>query len=714
MRLSSAILGPVMVLVFLGAFPELLRAAPPTPRPQASLQSYTGIWDMPTARVLPDWRTRLKFGYVEPFRYYGGAVGLFDRFEIHGQFTEVDTLVAFPGEGYGYYKDRSAGARLVLMKEGEVLPQVAIGAFDATGTALFGSRYIVASKMWGDFDFTFGLGQGVLAGEFVRNEFGPSKDIGFDFLLSDPFRRTRPFGGVEWHLGSGLTLAAEYSAIDNDRRFGYVDGSGIKRVSEDDSRFPVNIGLKYQMGRSFYAQAGLAGGSRFFFGVGLDFDLAPGEVLGWRKRPAYRTDERTRSGIALGPPQEAAQLVAQELYEDGFAQVKVDLGYESVWVEAASPLYLSDGRAVGRMGEVLDALLPPRIQTFYLSLRHRHQSAASWQVKRCDLIDFMQSRIDEKTLLAFSQLDLYTGRNRADFLDGESSAAAAWADGGWYNFSITPRIRTFLNNRAGFFKHKISLQNTLTLKPWQGAELSGTLEVPIFNQYEDLVYPALEKEAARTDVKLYEQRKSPHLTQLSFDQIMALPGGIYGRASAGLFEAAYAGFGGELFRFFNEGRLGIGLEAQAVRKRDLDDDFALSDTDDSWRTPAYVNLYAQLWPEQGIDAGIKIGRFLAGDVGARIEMRRTFRYFTLGAWYTKTDTSVFSDPQNVDAEEKGVYITFPLAFFGQKESRQRASYAITTFTLDQGQMVAQPRSLFPINPFGTPVFLKQTLKDMRD
>ena len=208
-------------------------------------------------------------------------------------------------------------------------------------------------------------------------------------------------------------------------------------------------------------------------------------------------------------------------------------------------------------------------------------------------------------------------------------------------FSVTPKIRTLVNDRSGFFTHKLVLKNILNIMPWQGGLFTANVEAPLYNEYDTLLIDPLENEAATTDFKLYEERDSAHLTQLSFDQVFRLPHSVYARASAGIFEAAYAGFGGEAFRFFNDGLWGAGVEVETVRKRDRDNDFALSDTDTKWRTPAYLNLYAQLWPSQGIEGGLKIGRFLAGDVGARVELRRTFKYFTLGAWLTKTDDSVF-------------------------------------------------------------------------
>jgi hypothetical protein len=126
----------------------------------------------------------------------------------------------------------------------------------------------------------------------------------------------------------------------------------------------------------------------------------------------------------------------------------------------------------------------------------------------------------------------------------------------------------------------------------------------------------------------------------------------------------------------------MGLEAEFVRKRDPEDNFKLSDTITKTYDTYYVNLYAQIWPSQGIDAGLKIGRFLGEDVGFSLELRRSFKYFTIGAWYTKTDTDHFTNEKNRDASEKGVFITFPFSIFSDHDRRGSLTFDFSSFIRD--------------------------------
>lgn len=687
-------------------------------QPLPSLQAYTGIWNMPNARVLPDWHMRLLYGQNDPYSYYGGALGIWDRLEIHGQFTAVDTIEAFEGEGYGDYKDRSAGARLVLLKEDDWCPQIAGGFFDVTGTGLFGSRYIVASKMIGDVDVTVGLGQGILAGEFVGGETsavtGDSGDAGLDFLFSSPARKTRPFAGLEYHVTPHLTLSAEYSSINYDRMFGYVASDGSTKVKTDNSNIPINLGLKYKLTPNIHLNAAYMRGNELGIGGSLEFPLDPEGMLGWKKKPDFQPLERTKWEAFEGNNTQLAEIVCSALKDDGFTQVAVTASDTALWIEAHNAAYLSQGRALGRLASIVDRLAPERISVLYFNLIEKEYVISSLRTTRADLRAFLESRLDKGTFLAVGDLTMFADDHWETFSKDATCGKTSTSNDDWYDVSIYPKVRTFLNNRKGFFKHKVVIQNRGKLYPWKGGMFAGELEFTLYNEYDELAYDPLEDDATRTDLVLYEEKSSPRMTQLAFDQIVELPGNILTRGAVGAFESAYAGFGAECFRFFSDGRLGVGLESQWVRKRDIDDNFALRNDLDNWFHTAFLNVYANVWPEQGLEMGLKLGRFLAGDKGVELEVRRSFKYFTLGARYTKTDTDIFSSDKNRGTDQKAVFIRIPFSVFKDHEVKGTYTYEITSFTRDPGATVRQPRSLFPMNPWSTTDDLKRTLEEMRE
>jgi len=673
-------------------------------KPLASLQSYTGIWDMPNARVLPDWNIRLKYGKAEPYRYYGGALGLFDRLEFHGQFTEVSTIIAFPGYDYGYVKDRNAGIRLVIKKENNVWPQIAIGAYDPIGTSKFPFRYIVFSKMIGKVDLTLGLGQGLLGGESLEDITRETKGESFDttFLFSGLNRPTKVFGGFEYHYNSKLTLSAEYSSFMYEGMYG----------KPEKARWPINFGVKYEPIKHISLQGGYTRGYEWMLGLSLDLPLEPEAMLPWKKEPAYSSTEKLRWQAHEADNRELALLLAKELQADGFNGVDVSVNDSEVWVEYINSKYLSHSKSMGRVARILDELAPLRIQTFYLNLFYNGQVIQCFKTGRPELRAYMETKMATEDFFEFADLSLYNSRQQALFFADNEKIETYRVKEVWFDYDINLKMKTFLNNRAGFFKHQLYLRPRIFIYPWEKAAIAGEIQFVIYNDFDEVIFPPLEPEPPRTDLLLYEQ-ESPRISMLAYDQRLNLPLNILGRLSVGYFESAYAGFGAEIFRLFNKGRWGMGLEAEFVRKRDPEDNFKLSDTITKTFDTYYLNLYGQIWPSQGVDAGLKIGQFLGDDVGFSLELRRSFKYFTLGAWYTKTDTDHFTNEKNRAASEKGVFITFPLSLFSDHDRRGSLDYAVSSFTRDQGQIVRQPGVLYPLNPYQSVLHTESTIEDMR-
>lgn len=683
----------------------------------SSLQSYTGIIDMPNARVLPDWRLRLHMSKAAPYWYYGLAIGLWNRLEIHGQFTEVTSIVDQSlGPSYGYYKDRSAGLRYVLLPEGDGLPQVALGVYDVTGSALWSSRYLVASKMWGSLDLTFGLGQGTLAGEFVGGAtnamVGQAPDTGFTFLRSSPVRRTKPFGGLEWHYSRALTFCAEYSSLKPANMFGYRTTAGDK-IKDDPSRYPVNLGVKYRLNNLFSAQVFSMGGATVAGGLSMEFPLDPEGMLPWKKLAVAPVGEGDRWQAEHADYEKLAGMIARRIHDEGFRKVAVSCSETGLWIEAENNLHLSPGRALGHIFLTVDPLAPKRITTLYLNLKKDGQVIQSLRASRDTLRAFIDSSQDVGGFRAFSDIDLYGDEHWRQYQQEQGTSALHKASDDRMSYSLNPKVRTFLNNRAGFFKSKGVLQGRADCRLAEHTKLSGEIETSLFNQWDQLVYSPQERDSVRTDIVEYEKKTQTRVSMLALDHVAALPYDVLGRVSAGYFESAYAGLGGECFRYFHDGRWGLGLESETVRKRDLEDNFALRSDLDTWFTTAFVNLYAQLWPSQGLEGGLKIGRFLAGDPGVSLELRRSFRYFTLGVWYTKTDTSQFTSSENRGSDQKGVYISFPLSIFSDHDVKGHMEYDMTSFTKDTGATVRQPSLLYPLDPWSTPAYLRGSLEEMR-
>jgi hypothetical protein len=384
-----------------------------------------------------------------------------------------------------------------------------------------------------------------------------------------------------------------------------------------------------------------------------------------------------------------------------------------IWIEACNSVHLSDSRALGQIAVTADPVLPPRIRTLYLNLKKHGQVLQSLRTSRKNLEAFLASAQDKEGFLDYADLDLYGAAHWRNYRSADEVTPLYYEPDRRFTWEIKPRIMTFLENRKGFIKNKGVVEARGDYRLWEGAKLTGEYQVTLFNQFDELAVAPLEKDAVRTDLILYDAQSEPRVTLLSLDQVLQLPYSFLGRMDVGIFESAFAGFGAEVFRYFDDGLWGLGLESETVRKRDIDSNFKLDPNSDHWFTTGFLNVYAQLWPAQGVEGGLKIGRFLAGDPGVEFDLRRSFKYFTIGAWYTVTDTSRFTSPKNRVAHNAGVYIRIPFSIFRDHDARGHFRYDITSFTRDQGATVHQPNSLYPLDPWSTPDHTRRTLDDMR-
>jgi hypothetical protein len=653
---------------------------------------------MPSARVMPDWNARVDFAYQDPYRIWSGTVGLLDRFEFNGRLTEITSVpVAFPGQSFS--KDKAFDFKILLFKERDWLPATALGFTDIVGTAKFSSRYLAFSKRIRYLDLTLGLGQGILAGEITQG----NQDAAQKFHFSSPFDKdTRVFGGLEFHITDDLSFVGEYSSYD------YEELRGNTKA-----KWPINFGFKYRFAEYFLASLSYQKGEQLSFGVGVTFPFDLQLLVPWKKRPFYTTPEKVRLDALEAENSVLAYLVADQVSMLGFRNVRAAARHDAIWVEFVNNRYTSNQKALGRVARTIDQTVPPRIGWFYLALVRDGIILYSWKVHRSIFNAFLDWRLDEKAL--WENSGHYSGGNSLwhEFVDRTDIPQLEKAPRGQRKFSIhiSPRIAALVNDPLGFFRGALFLDSTVGYQPWKGGLFRGTYRVSLINDISSGVV-TLEPCAVRSDFPDYLSDSNPQVTVLAFDQIFQLPKDVYGRAAIGAFERMYMGVGGELFRYFGDGKFGVGLESEYVKKRDLDSQFKAVEGCPGFYT-AFLNLYYHLWPSQGIDAGLKIGRFLAGDEGVRIDVRRTFKYFTLGIWYTITDTSDFVSPFNRGYNDKGIYFSFPLSIFFDSDIAGRFSYALRPWTRDPGSIVMQPRSLYPFMDEGNPVRMKQHIPEIR-
>src|SRR5690606_38951970 len=189
----------------------------------------TGLINMPSARAEAEGMWYVGYSYDKPYATAYSTMQFLPDLQLSGRYTRISGVQGFsdPNTSYGDYKDKAAGFKLRILREGafglDWLPDVAVGMDDIQGTRLFRSEFIAVSKRFGlgslgEADATIGYGRHRIDGLYGGLRF-------------------RPAALPSW------ALVAEYDRTD------YRKDQGASQTGVDQrSPGQFNVGLEYAWG----------------------------------------------------------------------------------------------------------------------------------------------------------------------------------------------------------------------------------------------------------------------------------------------------------------------------------------------------------------------------------------------------------------------------------------------------------------------------------
>jgi hypothetical protein len=202
------------------------------------------------------------------------------------------------------------------------------------------------------------------------------------------------------------------------------------------------------------------------------------------------------------------------------------------------------------------------------------------------------------------------------------------------------------------------------------------------------------------------------LGQLMYQQILKFDKEYYGRFAGGILETEYAGIDGEVAKPFLNGRLFVGLSGSIVRKRAVDEPFQLKS--DDWKeyyNTCFLNTRLNI-PELETSIEVNTGQFLAGDKGARLTVSKFIKGVTIFAWYSFTNTSIFSDSSNRGYSDKGIGVKIPMRLFEGTDTRTTYNYAVSPWTRDVAQDIDHSTRLFDFFGRNSKIYIDKDSKDV--
>jgi hypothetical protein len=392
---------------------------------------------------------------------------------------------------------------------------------------------------------------------------------------------------------------------------------------------------------------------------------------------AWHADEARRREIV-------EKLVA-ELDADRLGLFGIDLEPERVTVYIENSKFRSIPRAIGRTARALTATMPASVELFEIVPVEDSLPVVSVLVQRSALEDQVE-RPDAA---------------RSAWL---SAAVSDAAPGDWgtttgtleqfprVNWAVNPALPVNLFDPDSPVRFDVSVVAEGGIEFLPGLSVNGAIQKRLAGTLdENDSGNDSELPHVRSDIALYQREGDPALSRLTGDYVTKLDGGLYGRLSAGLLERMFGGVSAELLWKPATQSWGIGGEINWVQQRDFDQLFSFRDYD---IVTGHASAYWDTgW--NGISAQVDGGRYLAGDWGGTLTLKRRFANgWEIGGFFTLTEVpfSEFGE----GSFDKGIFLTIPFNWFLPYESRSEFATVLRPLTRDGGQRLVVSNRLYPI------------------
>lgn len=650
----------------------------------------TGLLETPTARRADVGDFSFHFGHVKPYYNYSFSFQPFSWLQAGFRYTSISN------RSYGSvapdrdYLDKGVSLKLFLLKEGRYKPDIALGFRDLGGTGLFSSEYLVANKRWYNFDFSLGLAWGYMGN---RGDIGNPLDVfggrfkrrvdrhgsgGGKFNTKSWFTgRPAFFGGIQYTTPwQPLTLQVEYEGNDyNNEPLG----------NHLDQDLPVNFGARLRLNDNVTLSAAYERGDTVMLGATLSMNLA--HLTQPKSDPAPVPAKKTTDN----QPKSWSHVASQLSENAGISASRISRQGDTLVVDGVPTTYRHLAQSELRGNRILHNAASDDISSF----EYRWQGGGFYL--RDDKLP--RNPLPTNPLIVnpaspFADLDY-----RRDVIASDATGKATSVkpsktlyekSARKFSYNLGPGLNYNYGGPDGFL-FQVLARLGLEYRTDQHGWASASVAYSLFDNLSDDDYVApTQLPRVRSDVVRYLHETDLGVYNLQYTRTARLSDNVFGMVYGGLLEQMYGGAGGEvLYRPFDS-NVAFGADVNWVKKRDYDTQFGFRDY-------SAVEGHATAYVNTGIDnvlARISVGRYLAKDYGATIDLSKTFDSgVTLGAY------AVFTSAGNKYGEgsfNKGIYLSMPLDVFFTKSSRRHVTARYTPLTRDGGASLDRRYSLYSL------------------
>lgn len=704
-RSSSALLAQFLAtqtydsLVSAFELPRLSRAAPAQPLSVARSQSLSandwgviGLMQTPTARMAPAGDVRFSFSRVYPYERYNVFLQPFDGLEAGFRYSTVLNRLYGPQElsGNQTYKDKSIDLKVRLLQESAYLPQVALGFVDAGGTGLFSGEYLVGNKRFGALDWSLGVGWGYLGARGnIRNPLssisprfntrGGMVAMGGTPNTQSFFRGPAAlFGGVQYQTPwDSLLFKAEY------------DGNHYQREPQGNNqvqRSPLNLGLVYLHSPSVDFSLGVQRGNQLMFGLTLHTSVANMSTPKVSDLASPKV-QAARPSTPINMTGVAADLQAMANW--GIQRIETHGAVMKVFVESASGAHWDE--RIDRMVAVLHHNAPALIDRFELIFTEQGALLSGRSVDRDKWVQHQTSRVPPSA--AAPSIQAFATVSRQSDVPAQTTWLPTPAK---FGYAVVPSWQQNIGGPDGFFLFRAGVSLPMRLRISQNTAISGAISLNLLDNYDDFKYTGpSEMPRVRTHMREYMTTSRVNISNLQITHFGQASVNQFYSIYAGYLESMYAGVGGEWLHRPWHSPFALGVDVNRVQQRSFDQLFGFDRAGSQTGYKVTTGHVTAYWDTGWKSTHVRVsaGQYLAGDIGATIDLSRTFvNGVRVGVWATKTNVSAQKFGEG--SFDKGLYLRIPFDVMTTTRSGNTANLVYSPLTRDGGARLNRDYSLY--------------------
>lgn len=656
------------------------------PGPSQSDFGGVGLLQMPTARMARVGEFSASYMDNEEYRRWSVSVQPYEWLEATVRYTDVRPLLYGPEDFSGdqSYKDKGMDVKLRLLQERRWLPQVAVGIRDFTGTGLFDSEFLVASKAWGPLDITLGMGWGNMAESGnIKNPFCQMSDAWCDrnegysgrggrFEVDSLFHGPAAlFGGVEYQTPwQPLRLKLEYDGNDysNEKAGRILQASAWNVGAVYRLMDTVDTHISYQRGNTLMWGFTLRTNFNDIYQIHLDEPRA--------KRAAEHTqpDEASlRTALARN-----AGFKATAVYQEPDGKLTL-VGEQTKYRDKQE----AETRALTLLGNAY-----PEHQAGFKVVYTKQ----GMPVEQAEISNTLWQQQQDPVL---GQPKPTNPQRKSGQPPAGTALLAAQAER--WSYGWKPQLQQSFGGPEDFYLYQFGLDLSADLKLAGPLSLGGTLYWNWFDNLDKFTYttPPGDTDAlprVRTWIREYVSSSDLLLNNFQLTAMDRLAEDWYGQVYGGYLEMMYAGVGSELlYRPYGKA-WALGTDINYVLQRDWNNTLKLADYSVA---TGHVTGYWQLPFLDDTQAKISVGRYLAKDVGTTLDLSKRFDSgIVAGAFATFTNVS--AEEYGEGSFTKGIYFTIPLDLLLVHPTTRTGALSWVPLTRDGGQKLGRRYGLYSL------------------